>query len=137
MGIFCRIWFGGVSFFCSIGKDDASFINETTARLRCVQVFVKLRSVAYEPICCLPHMAIVCHHERGSKDFFCPHTEAFACGRCAIFIPLTAGVNPFLGIRESGLRDVHTDMRVAHRDAMAARKRSCKYIMQVHAKKTS
>jgi hypothetical protein len=24
-GYFRRFWFGGVSFFCSIGKDDASF----------------------------------------------------------------------------------------------------------------
>jgi hypothetical protein len=25
MGRFRRFWFGGVSFFCSIGEDDASF----------------------------------------------------------------------------------------------------------------
>jgi hypothetical protein len=25
MGRFRRFWFGGVSFFCSFGKDDASF----------------------------------------------------------------------------------------------------------------
>jgi hypothetical protein len=30
-------------------------------------VFVKLHSVAYVSICCLPHLAIMCHHERGSK----------------------------------------------------------------------
>jgi hypothetical protein len=33
-------------------------------------MFVLVRSVAYVPISCLPHMAIMCHHERGSKDFF-------------------------------------------------------------------
>jgi hypothetical protein len=59
-----------------------AFINETTARLRCVRVFVKLRSVACATICCLPHMAIMCHHERGSKDIFRPYTEAYACWRC-------------------------------------------------------
>jgi hypothetical protein len=64
-------------------------------RLRCVWVFVKLRSVAYATICCLPHMGIMCHHERGSKDIFRPHTEAFACWRCVFFIPWTAGVNIF------------------------------------------
>jgi hypothetical protein len=112
-----------------------AFVNETTARLRCVRVFVNLRSVAYAPICCLPHMAIMCHHERGSKDIFRPYTEAFACGRCAFFIPWTAGVNIFSGRRESGLRDEYADMRVAHGDAMAARERRCEYISRV--KKTS
>jgi hypothetical protein len=73
-------------------------------------------------------MAIVCHHERGSKDIFRPHPEAFACGRCAFFIPWTTGVNIFLGERESGLRDEHADMQVAHGDAMAARERRCEYI---------
>jgi hypothetical protein len=70
-----------------------AFIKETTARLRCVRVFVKIRSVTYVSISCLPHMAIMCHHERGSKDIFRPHTEAFACWRCTFFIPWTAGVN--------------------------------------------
>jgi hypothetical protein len=40
--------------FCSIGKMMRAFTNEITAGLRCVRVFVKLRSVAYVPICCLP-----------------------------------------------------------------------------------
>jgi hypothetical protein len=76
-------------------------------------VFVKLRSVAYATISCLPHMAVMCHHERGSKDIFRPHTEAFACWRCAFFIPWTAGVNIFSRVRESGLRDERAAMRVA------------------------
>jgi hypothetical protein len=112
-----------------------AFVDETNARLRCVRVFVKLRFVAYVPISCLPHMAIMCHHERGSKDIFRPHTEAFTCRRCALFIPLTAGVNIFLGERESGLCDEHAAMRVAHGDAMVARERRCEYILC--AKKTS
>ena len=58
-----------------------------------------------------------------SKDSFRPHTKAFACGRCVIFIPWTAGVNSFSGKRESGLRDEHADMRVAHGDAMVAHER--------------
>jgi hypothetical protein len=73
-------------------------------------------------------MAIICPHERGSKDIFRPHTEAFACGRCAFFVPWTAGVNSFSGTRESGRRDEHADMRVAHGDVMAARERRCEYI---------
>jgi hypothetical protein len=68
----------------------------------------------------LPHMAIVCHHERGSTDIFRPHTESSACGRCAFFTPWTAGEKIFSGVRESGLRDEHAAMRVAHGDAMVA-----------------
>jgi hypothetical protein len=47
-------------------------INETT---RYVRVSVKLRYVAYAPICCFPHMAINCHNQRGSKE--AGHTEPF------------------------------------------------------------
>jgi hypothetical protein len=104
-----------------------AFVNETTARLRCVWVFVKLRSVAYVSICCLPHMAIMCHHERGSKDIFRQHTEPFACRRRAFLIPWIAGVKTFSGVRESGLRDEHAAVRVAHGDAMVARERQCEY----------
>ena len=82
-------------FFVQMVKMVRAFVNKTTARSRCVRVFVSLRSVAYVPISCLPHMAIMCHHERGSKDIFRPHTEAFACRRCSFFIPWTAGVNIF------------------------------------------
>ena len=57
-------------FFVRLVKMMRAFINGTTARLRCVRVFVKLRFLADAPICCLPHMAIMCHHERGSKDIF-------------------------------------------------------------------
>jgi hypothetical protein len=41
----------------------------------------------------------------------------------------------FSGVRESGLRDEHADMRVAHGDAMVARERRCEYTLRV--KKTS
>ena len=75
---------------------------------------MKLGSVTYVSICSLPRMAIMRDHERGSKDIFRPHTEAFACRGCAFFIPWTAGVNVFSGIRESGLRDEHVAMLVAH-----------------------
>jgi hypothetical protein len=112
-----------------------AFVDETTARSRCVRVFVKLRSVACVPISCLPHVAIMCHHERGSNDIFRPHTEAFACPICAFCIPWAAGVNVFSGERESGLRDEHVAMRVAHGDAMVAREQRCEYILC--AKKTS
>ena len=67
----------GFHFFVRMIKMMRAFINQTTARSRCVRVFVELRSVVYATICCLPHMAIMCHHERGSKDIFRPHTE---CG---------------------------------------------------------
>jgi hypothetical protein len=40
-----KFHFYGVSILCSIGKDKRAFINETTARLRCVRVFVKWCSV--------------------------------------------------------------------------------------------
>jgi hypothetical protein len=70
----------------------------------------------------------MCHHERGSKDIFFPHTEASARRRCAIFISWTAGVNIFSGVRESGLRDEPAAMRVAHGDAMVAHERQCEYI---------
>ena len=74
MGRFRRFWFGEGSFFVRLMKLMRAFINDTTARLRCVWVLVELRSVAYATICCLPHMAIMCHHERGSKDVLRPHT---------------------------------------------------------------
>jgi hypothetical protein len=118
----------GFRFFVWLVKMRRAFINETTARLRCVRVFVKLRSVVCVTICCLPHMAIMCHHERGSKDIFRPHTEAFACWRCAFFIPWTAGVNIFSRVCESGLRDEHTTMRVAHGDTMVARETRSEWI---------
>jgi hypothetical protein len=89
---FRRFWSGGVSFFVRLVKMMRAFINETTARLWCARVFVKL---GYVSICCLPRMAIMRDHERGSKDIFRPHTEASACWRCAFFIPWTAGVNIF------------------------------------------
>jgi hypothetical protein len=111
----------GFRFFVRLVKMMRAFVNETTARLWCVRVFVKLYSVTHAPISCLPHLAIMCHHERGSTDVFRPHTEAFACGRCAFFIPWTTGVNIFSGVRGSGLRDEHADVRVAHGDAMVAR----------------
>ena len=38
-------------------------------------------------------------------------------------------------IREGGLRDEYTDMRVAHGDIMVARERRCEYIL--HAKRTT
>jgi hypothetical protein len=50
-------------------------------------------------------------------------------------IPWTAGGNVFSGERESGLRDEHAAMRVAHGDAMGARERRCEYILR--AKKTT
>jgi hypothetical protein len=36
----------------------------------------------------------------------------------------------FPGVLESGLRDEHADMGVAHGDAMVARERQCKYILR-------
>jgi hypothetical protein len=125
----------GFRFFVQLVMMVRAFVNKTTARSRCVRVFVTLRSVAYVPISCLPHMAIMCHHERGSKNIFRPHTEAFACRRHAFFIPWTTGVNILSGKRGSGLRDEHVAMRVAHGDAMVARERRCECILR--AKKTS
>jgi uncharacterized membrane protein len=49
------------------------FVNETIARLRCAWVFVKLGSVTYVSICCLPCMAIVRDHER-DPWIFSAHT---------------------------------------------------------------
>jgi hypothetical protein len=60
----------GLSFFVRLVKMLQAFVNKTTARLRCVLVFVKLGSVTYAAICCLPRMAIMCHQEKGSKDIF-------------------------------------------------------------------
>ena len=129
MGRFRRFGSMGFRVVVQMVKMVRAFVNKTTARSRCARVFVTLRSVAYVPISCLPHMAIMCHHERGSKDTFHPHTEAFACQRCAFFIPWTAGLRIFLGARESGLCDEHAAMRVAHGDAMVARERRCEYIL--------
>ena len=39
-------------------------------------------------------------------------------------------MNVFSGERESGLRDEHVAMRVAHGDAMVARERRCEYILR-------
>jgi hypothetical protein len=64
------------------------------------------------------------------RIFFRPHTESSARGRCAFFIPWTAGVNRFSGVRESGLRDEQAAMRVAHGDAMVAHERRCEYILR-------
>jgi hypothetical protein len=127
---FCLVGFG---FFVRSVKIMRAFVNETTARLRCVRVFVKLYSLTYAPISRFPHLAIMCHHERGSKDIFCTHTEAFACWKYEFLIPWTAGVIFHLGVSESGLRDEHADMRVVHGDAMVARERRCEFIL--HAKK--
>jgi hypothetical protein len=69
----------GFRFFVRLLKMMRAFINETTARLRCARVFVKQGSVTYVSIFCLPRMAIMRDHERGSKDIFRPHTEASAC----------------------------------------------------------
>jgi hypothetical protein len=118
----------GFRFFVRWVKMMRALVNDTTARLQCVRLFVKLYSMTYVAIFCFPHMAIMCHHEKGSKDIFRPHTEASACGRCAVFIPWTAGVNLFSGARESGLCDEHADMRVAHGDAMVAHERRCECI---------
>jgi hypothetical protein len=101
---FGLVWF---HFFVRWVKMMRAFVNETTARLQCVRLFVKLYSVTYVAICCLPHLAIVCRDERGSMDIFRPHTESSACGSCAFFIPWTAEVNIFSGVLESGLRDEH------------------------------
>jgi hypothetical protein len=110
----------GFRFFVRLVKMMRAFINETTARLQCVQVFVKLRSVAYAPICCLPHMAIMCHHERGSKDIFRPHWGVRLLKMC-IFYSLDRRSEYVSRVRESGLRDEHAAMRVDHGDAMVAR----------------
>jgi hypothetical protein len=112
-----------------------AFVNEITARSRCVRVFVKQRSVAYVPISCLPHMAIMCHHERGSNDIFRPHTEIFACRRCPCFIPWTAGVNIFSVNVKADFVTSTLLLQVAHGDAMVAREQRCEYILR--AKKTS
>jgi hypothetical protein len=128
---FCLV---GFRFFVRLVKTMRAFVNETTARLRFVRVFVKLGSVTYVSKCYLPHMAIMRDHERGSKDIFRPHFEACACWRCAFFIPWTAGVNIFLRVRESGLRDEYADMRVAHGGAMVAREPRCKYILRAKKK---
>jgi hypothetical protein len=45
----------GFHFFVRLVKMMRAFLNETTARLRCVRVFVKLCSVTHLQICCLPH----------------------------------------------------------------------------------
>jgi hypothetical protein len=50
-------------------------------------------------------------------------------------IPWTAGVNVFSGVRESGLRDEHADMRVAHGDAMVAHNRRPEYVWVWRKKK--
>ena len=45
----------GFRFFVRLVKMMRAFINETTARLWCVRVFVNVGSVTYVTICCLPH----------------------------------------------------------------------------------
>jgi hypothetical protein len=100
-----------------------AFIKYITARLQCFRVLVKLDSVTYAAICCLPREAIMCRRERGFNDIFRLHTEAFSCGRCAFLIPWTTGVNSFLGVHESSHRDTHAYLRVPHGDTMVARER--------------
>ena len=91
---------------------------------------IRLRDVCVDML--FAPYAIMRDHERGSKDIFRPHTEVFACRRCAVFIPWTAGVNIFPGERESGLRDEHAAMRVTHGDAMVARERRCECILRAN-----
>jgi hypothetical protein len=67
-------------------------------------------------------MAIMCDHERSS---------------CAIvFYSLDRRSEYFSRVRESGLRDKYTDVRVAHGDAMVAHERRCEYILRVKKKTT-
>jgi hypothetical protein len=81
MGRFRRFWFGGVSFFCSIGKDDASFYQRD-------RVFVKLCSVSYESICCLPHMAIIYHQWERIQGYSSPTHWGICLLKLCIFYSL-------------------------------------------------
>ena len=76
---FANFGFVGFRFLVRFVKMMRAVIIETTARLWCVRVFAKLGSVTYVSICCLPHLAIMRDHERGSKDICRPHNEACAC----------------------------------------------------------
>jgi hypothetical protein len=46
-------------------------------------------------------------------------------------------VNIVSGVRESGLRDKHAAMRVAHGDAMVARERLYEYILRAKKKRVN
>jgi len=125
--VFADFVFLGFRFFVRLVKLLRAFVNETTARLRCVWGFVKLCYVTYVPIFYLSHMAIMCHHERGSKDILRPHTVTFACWTHALFRPWTAELNNFSSAHVSGLRDEHADIIL---DAMVARDRRCESILR-------
>ncbi len=49
----------GFRLFVRLVKILRAFVTETTAHLRCFRVFVKLLSVTYAPICCLPSSALM------------------------------------------------------------------------------
>jgi hypothetical protein len=72
---------------------------------------------------------------REDPRIFFAHTLRHLLMRDVHFLPWTAGVNIFSGVRESGLSDEYADMRVARGNAMVARERRCEYILR--AKKTS
>jgi hypothetical protein len=72
MGRCRRVGFDGVKLFCSVGVDIASFYERDHRSCTvCSGVRdVELRDVRnYIPFA---HMAIMCYHERGFKDFFRP-----------------------------------------------------------------
>jgi hypothetical protein len=122
------VWWGfAFSLDC---EDDASFCHWDYLSYTVFRVFVKLGSVTYAAICCLPCMSIMCQREAGFKHIYRPCTYAFACWRCAFLIPWTARLNSFSGVCESGHRDEHADMRVAYGDAMVARERRCEDILR-------
>jgi hypothetical protein len=112
--------FGSVRFrfFVQLVKMVRAFINETTARLRCVWVFVKLRSVAY--VSTLPHIAIMCHRWERIQGYFSLTHWGICLLKMCIFYSLDRRSDKISRVRESGLRE-HAAMRVAHGDPMVAR----------------
>jgi hypothetical protein len=70
---FADFGYVGFRFYVRLVKMMRAFIDETTARLRCVWVFVKLRSVAYAPISVCPIWPS-CAIMRNDPRVFPPHT---------------------------------------------------------------
>jgi hypothetical protein len=125
----------GFRFFISNGEAVASFCQWDYNSFTVLWDVREASSVTYAAICCLPRTAIMCHHERRSKEIFRPHTNAFACWRCACLIPWIAGVYICSGVCKSGHHDEHAGMQVSHEDRQGAHEQRNEYIL--HAKKTS
>ena len=113
----------GFRFFYSIGKDYASFCQwDYRSFTVCSGVCKAILRDGHTDMLFAPYGHYVPLWER-IQGYFSPTLRHLHVEDVHFLFPWIAGVNIFSRIRESGLRDEYTDMRVAHGDAMVARNR--------------